>query len=164
MNRGPNLGKDNFSKGNSLPAETHPHDSVQQEGDAKTTICDFSGGNPGLTAAPQSTWWLRGTAAVICSSSKPRFISAMANCTLLGLTKMWWLGWNERLTLPADASHEASLSSEPFLTRPLTPLGALPARWPEQKQSPAASLQLQAHAGCSHHHTLLQRLSSSWVF
>lgn len=89
MNRVPNLEKNNFSTGNSLPAETHPHDSVQQEGDAKTTICDFSGGKPGLTAALQGTLWLRRTAAVISSSSKPKSISEMANCMLLGLTKMW---------------------------------------------------------------------------
>lgn len=89
MNRVPNLEKNNFSTGNSLPAETHPHDSVQQEGDAKTTICDFSGGKPGLTAALQGTRWLRRTAAVISSSSKPKSISEMANCMLLGLTKMW---------------------------------------------------------------------------
>lgn len=160
----PNLGKDHFSPGNSLPAETHPHESVQQEGDAKTTTCDFSGGKPGLTAALQGTRWLRGIAAVMCFSSKPKFISVMANCMLLGLTKRWWPGRNERLTLPPDASHEASLSPEPFLTRPLSPLRVLPAGWPGQKQRPAASLKLQAHAGCSHHHTLHQRLSSSRVF
>lgn len=51
MNRVPNPGKDHFSTGNSLPAEAHPCDSVQQEGDAKTTICNFSGGKRGLTAA-----------------------------------------------------------------------------------------------------------------
>lgn len=90
MNRVPNPGKDNFSTGNSLPAEAHPHDSVQEEGDGKTTICDFSGGQPGLTAAPQGTRWLRVTSAVMCSSSKPKFISIMANCMLLGLIKMWW--------------------------------------------------------------------------
>lgn len=36
------MGEADFSTGKSLPAEVHPHDSVHQEGDARTTVCGFS--------------------------------------------------------------------------------------------------------------------------